>query len=325
LIAGLRTVLTYWYNLATAILVERHIMVTLRSQVYDKLQRLSFRFFDANATGSIINRVTGDSRAVGNFVNNVLLQSVIMVLSLGVYLVCMLTIHAKLTLLCLATTPVMWLVCTIFSRVVQPQYLRNRELVDDMVLNIAESFQGIQTVKGFARERETFDLFQKCNRAVNDQQQSIFWRVSVFIPSIGMLSQINIVVLLAYGGHLVITGELPLGTGMVVFAGVLQQFSAQITNTAQIANTIQQSLTGAQRVFEVLDAPVEIVSPPGAIRIPQAKGEVRFLNSSGRIPARPAISAVSRNASRQRRGSSSAQKSTCPVLKASNITEASRK
>jgi len=280
LIAALRTVLTYWYNLATAILVERHIMVTLRSQVYDKLQRLSFRFFDANATGSIINRVTGDSRAVGNFVNNVLMQSVIMVLSLGVYLVCMLTIHAKLTLLCLATTPLMWLVCTIFSRVVQPQYLRNRELVDDMVLNIAESFQGIQTVKGFARERETFAQFQKCNRAVNDQQQSIFWRVSVFIPSIGMLSQINIVVLLAYGGHLVITGELPLGTGMVVFAGVLQQFSAQITNTAQIANTIQQSLTGAQRVFEVLDAPVEILSPPSAIRVPRARGEVRFENVS---------------------------------------------
>jgi len=174
----------------------------------------------------------------------------------------------------------MWLVCTIFSRVVQPQYLRNRELVDDMVLNIAESFQGIQTVKGFARERETFAQFQKCNRAVNDQQQSIFWRVSVFIPSIGMLSQINIVVLLAYGGHLVITGELPLGTGMVVFAGVLQQFSAQITNTAQIANTIQQSLTGAQRVFEVLDAPVEILSPPSAIRVPRASGEVRFENVS---------------------------------------------
>jgi len=280
LIAGLRAVLTYWYNLAVAILVERHIMVTLRSQVYDKLQRLSFRFFDANATGSIINRVTGDSRAVGNFVNNVLMQSVIMVLSLGVYLAFMLTIHAKLTLACLASTPLLWLAATMFSRVVQPQYLRNRELVDDMVLNIAESFQGIQTVKGFARERETFEKFQASNRAVNDQQQSIFWRVSLFVPSIGMLSQINIVILLAYGGHLVITGELPLGTGMVVFAGVLQQFSAQISNTAQIANTIQQSLTGAQRVFEVLDTPVEIVSMPGAVHIEHAKGAVRFENVS---------------------------------------------
>jgi ATP-binding cassette, subfamily B, bacterial len=134
LIAGLRTALTYWYNIAVAVLVERHLMVDLRSQVYDKLQRLSFRFFDANATGSIINRVTGDSRAVGNFVSNVLMQSVIMLLSLAVYLVFMLKIHVRLALACLATTPLLWLMSTLFSKVVQPAYMRNRELVDDMIL-----------------------------------------------------------------------------------------------------------------------------------------------------------------------------------------------
>ncbi len=289
-LAGARTALTYWYNVASAVLVERHVMVDLRSRVYDKLQRLSFRFFDANATGSIINRVTGDSRAVGNFVSNVLMQSVTIALSLGVYLVWMLSIHPKLALACLATTPVMCGATILFSRVVQPQYLRNRELVDDMILHIAESFLGIQTVKGFARERETFEQFQKRNRAVNDQQQSIFRRVSVFVPGIGMLSQLNMVVLLIYGGHLFMKGELPLGAGLVVIAGLLQQTSAQIFNTAQIANTIQQSLTGARRVFEVLDAPVEIVSPPRAVRIPRAKGHVRFEGVSfGYRPDEPVL------------------------------------
>jgi len=293
-IAGLRAALNYAYNVATAVLVERHLMVTLRAQVYDKLQRLSFRFFDANATGSIINRVTGDSRAVGNFVSNVLMQSVIMVLSLCVYLAFMLTIHVKLTFACLATTPLLWVLSTLFSKIVQPQYMRNRELVDDMILNIAESFQGIQTIKGFAREPETFERFQKLNRAVNDQQQSIFRRVSIFVPSIGMITQINIVVLLAYGGHLVITGELPVGTGLVVFAGLLQQFSAQITNTAQIANTIQQSLTGARRVFEVLDTPVEISSPPDAISVARLKGEVKFESVSfGYRPDEPVLEDIS--------------------------------
>jgi ATP-binding cassette, subfamily B, bacterial len=293
-LACLRTALNYAYNIATAVLVERQIMVTLRSQVYDKLQRLSFRFFDANATGSIINRVTGDSRAVGNFVSNVLMQSVIMVLSLCVYLAFMMTIHVKLTLACLATTPLLWVLSTLFSKIVQPQYMRSRELADDMILNVAESFQGIQTIKGFAREPEAFGSFQMRNRAVNDQQQSIFRRVSIFVPSIGMITQINIVVLLAYGGHLVITGDLPIGTGLVVFAGLLQQFSAQITNTAQIANTIQQSLTGARRVFEVLDTPVEIDSPPDAIRVPRAKGEVRFENVSfDYLPDEPVLEDIS--------------------------------
>jgi ATP-binding cassette subfamily B protein len=279
-LALLRALLTYTYNIAIAVLVERYIVVEMRARVYEKLQRLSFRFYDANETGSIINRVTGDSRAVANFVNNVLMQSIIMVLSLVVYLSYMLTIHAKLTLACLAIVPLLWVIAAAFSRVVQPQYIRNRELVDRMVLHIAETAQGIQTIKGFAREREQFQVFEASNEAVRTQQQNIFWRVSVFVPTIGMLTQISIVVLLAYGGHLVITGELPLGTGMVVFAGLLQQFSGQISNIAQIANTIQQSLTGARRVFEVLDAPVEIVSSLDATPLPRAMGAIRFENVS---------------------------------------------
>jgi ATP-binding cassette subfamily B protein len=280
MLALIRALLTYVYNVAVAVLVERYIVVEMRARVYEKLQRLSFRFYDANETGSIINRVTGDSRAVANFVNNVLIQSVIMVLSLAVYLSYMLTIHAKLTLACLAIIPVLWIIAAGFSRVVQPQYVRNRELVDRMILHIAETGLGMQTIKGFAREKEQFEIFQASNEDVRTQQQNIFWRVSLFVPSIGMLTQVSLVVLLAYGGHLVITGELALGTGMVVFAGLLQQFAAQISNVAQIANTIQQSLVGARRVFEVLDAPVEIVSRPEATPLPRAKGAIRFENVS---------------------------------------------
>jgi len=172
----------------------------------------------------------------------------------------------------------LWVIAASFSRVVQPAYINNRELVDHMILHVAETAQGIQTIKGFAREREQFAAFQASNEAVRNQQQSIFWRVSTFVPSIGLLTQFNIFVLLAYGGHLVIVGELPLGMGMVVFAGLLQQFSGQISNIAQIANTIQQSLAGARRVFEVLDAPVEVLSPQNALRLPRARGAVRFEN-----------------------------------------------
>jgi len=276
LLAGLRALLHFAYSLEAGTLIERHLMVTLRSQVYDKLQRLSFRFFDENASGSIINRVTGDSRQVGNFVSNVLIQGVIMILSLAVYLVYLLGIHVKLTLVCLASTPLLWALSTVFSRVVQPLYLRNRELVDEMILKLTETVQGIQTIKGFAREREQAAVFERSNQAVRQQQQSIFWRVSLFVPTLGFLTQVNIFLLLAYGGHLVIANELPLGTGLVVFAGLLQQFSAQISNFASIANTAQQSLTGARRVFEVLDAPVEIRNAPNAKPLPRARGEIRF-------------------------------------------------
>ena len=77
-----RAVLNYVYAVSVNILVQQKLVVDLRSEVYDKLQRLSFRFFDANTTGSIITRVTSDVQAVRSFVDQVLIQSLIMVISL---------------------------------------------------------------------------------------------------------------------------------------------------------------------------------------------------------------------------------------------------
>jgi ATP-binding cassette subfamily B protein len=87
-------------------------------------------------------------------------------------------------------------------------------------------------------------------------------------------------VLLGYGGWLVIHGELPLGTGLVVFAGLLEQFSGQVNNVATIVNSVQQSLIGARRVFEILDAPVEVKNAPDAVRRPRLEGAVKFENVS---------------------------------------------
>ena len=86
LMALARTVLNYLYSVAVAHLIQAEIVVHLRTQVYDKLQRLSFRFFDANASGTIINRVTGDVQNLRLFVDGVIIQGVILVLSLVVRL-----------------------------------------------------------------------------------------------------------------------------------------------------------------------------------------------------------------------------------------------
>lgn len=268
----LRAFLTYFNTITSTKLAQMQIVADLRARVYDKLQRLSFRFFDANATGAIINRVTGDVQQVRAFVDGVLIQSVTMVLSLTVYLVYMLNLHPLLTVACLGTTPVLWFASTRFSRAVRPLYQRNRELVDAMVHQLAEFIQGIQVIKGFAREPETIAKFQTANRAVRDQQQRIFWMVSSFSPAIGFLTQINIAILLLYGGYLVIHDELPLGTGLVVFAGLLQQFSGQVQNIANINNTVQVSLTSARRVFEILDAPIEVQNPPQPVPLPATTG-----------------------------------------------------
>jgi len=275
-----RAFLNYTYAVSVNRLVQQRLVVDLRGEVYDKLQRLSFRFFDANNTSSIITRVTSDVQSVRMFVDQVLIQSVIMAISLTVYVLYMVTLSPTLTVACLATTPLLWVLSAWHTRKTQPEYAQNRTLVEKMLQVFVESLQGIAVTKAFGREAEDRARFEAANNAVLTQQHVIFWRVSLFSPAIGFLTRINMMVLLGYGGYLVMQGELPLGTGLVVFAGLLEQFSGQVNNVATIVNSVQQSLIGARRVFEILDAPIEVKSAPGAIRRAKLQGDVRFENVS---------------------------------------------
>lgn len=273
--AAIRMVLNYSHGMAVGRL-SNQIVVDLRTLVYAKLQRLSFRFYDANSTGSIINRVTGDVQAVRMFVDGVFIQAFIMLISLGVYFAYMARLHLPLTLACLATTPLLWVLSANFSRAVRPRYARNRELMDALVLDLAENIQGIQTVKGFGLESKVRERFAERNDEVLRQRQTIFRRVSLFGPTVHIMTHLNIAILLGYGGWLVIQGQMPLGTGLVVFAGLLQQFSGQISNLAGLVDNVQQSLAGARRVFEVLDTEVEVSSPAKPVRLGRVRGEIEF-------------------------------------------------
>lgn len=273
------TLLRYVSALAVAELTQR-VVVHLRAAVYDKLQRLSFRFFDSNDSSSIINRVAIDVPTIPMFIEGVILRVILVGLSLGVYLAYMLSVHVPLTLACLAVTPFLWYGAVIFSRCVQPAYVQNAKLMDHMVLSFKENVQGMHVVKGFAREGEQLAQFRRANEEIHQQKRRIFWTISIFQPAMGFLTQLNTLVLLAYGGYLVVRGELLLGAGLYVFSSLLQEFANQVGQITNITNSIQSSLAGAQRVFEVLDAPVEMASPPEAIRLPRAQGAIRFENVS---------------------------------------------
>jgi ABC-type multidrug transport system fused ATPase/permease subunit len=290
--AALRSLIAYAYAVAVGRLLHLKFVPELRTRVFDKLQRLSFRFFDEHASGSIINRVTGDVQAVRSFVDGVVLQGAIMVLSLGVYLVYMLRTHVLLTVLCLSLTPLLWLFTQWFSRWARPAYAQNRELLDRLVLAMTEGIKGVLVIKLFGREEHELRRFRAKNREVYDQQQAIFRRVSRYSPTLNLVSQLNVAILLAYGGSLVVRSTLSLGE-LIVFAGLLQQFGAQVSSMATIVNTLQQSLAGARRVFEVLDAPLEIETPKAPVELERVYGRVRFENVSFRYqPEQEALSGI---------------------------------
>ena len=297
--ALLRSSINFFYTTEANKLVQGQIVVDLRAQVYAKMQRLSFRFFDTNASASIMNRALSDVQSVRLFVDGVVLPCIVLVLTLTVYLAYMLHIHVGLTLACLATTPLLWHLTRRFSRVMQPRYRHVRDLADRIVEVLDEYLNGVSVVKGFGLEQIEVNKFATANRAVRDEQLRIFWITSWFNPAIGILSQINMAVLLGYGGWLVIgydrAPDAAVATGisigqLLVFSGLLQQFSGQVAGIANIANSVQQSLIAAQRVHEVLAAPLEIESQPGAQRLAKPRGAVTFEHVSfGYNPAEPVL------------------------------------
>jgi ATP-binding cassette subfamily B protein len=256
--------------------LSQQILVSLRAGVFDKLQRLNFAFYDAGQSSSIINRASGDVNAVRSFVDGVIVKVLTVSLTLGVYLFYMLRVHVGLTLVCLSTTPLLWLGSLWFSKQVQPMYRRSSELADELIRRLVENVQGVQVIKGFGREREAIAAFEAANADIRQQKRQIFRKVSTFQPIMGGLTQLNLLILLGYGGWLVIRGAVALGSGLFVFANLLQEFANQISQITNIANTIQSSLIGAERVFEVLDAPLAIRSCDDAIPLPRCKGEIAF-------------------------------------------------
>jgi ATP-binding cassette subfamily B protein len=278
--ALIRAALTYAYNMVTARLTQGEIVPALRAQLYAKLQRLSFRFFDVHGSNSIFNRVTGDVQNTRLFVDGVLLQGLNMILTLATYAFFMWRIQPALTLACLSVSLPLWLLAHFYSARLRPGYLRNRELTDNMVLLFSESVRGMQTVKGFAAEAHQVRRFEAANDEVSSQQRIIFWDLSIFTPGTQMLSQLSLVILFAYGGWLYVQGKLPLGGGLVVFAGLLQQFTGQVANISTIANSVQQSLAAARRVYEVLDTPLDVQSRPNAIKPGRLTGQIVFENVS---------------------------------------------
>jgi ATP-binding cassette subfamily B protein len=274
--AALRAWLAYLTAVSTNRLGQGRIVVELRSAIYAKMQRMSFRFFDANATGSLINRVTGDTQSVRLFIDGVVVQALNIILATLFYLVCLVQIHAGLAFACFAFLPLLGLIVVLFSRWLRPDYEEGRKRVDRLVLVFEELARGMGVVKSFGLQAWAEGRFLEANGAVRDQKNNVFRKLTILFPLVSLLNQLSLAVLLGYGGWLAIRGEIPIGTGLILFAGILQQLNAQANAIGTVADSLQQTLTGADRVYEILDAEPGILDHAEAVSLGRAKGEVVF-------------------------------------------------
>lgn len=287
LITGLRTYARYRTRLTSEKLIQR-ITVDLRTSLYDKLQRLGFSWFDTHDSGGLINRVTGDAGSVRLFIEGVVLQLIISVAALTLFLFYMFREHAGLTLAVLIVFPIQAWILVKYSRSIETRLRRNREALDRLIQTLQECIIGVKVVKGFGQEKQVIDRFAERNDDAYDARLSIVKTNSSLLPWITTLGFLQIAILLLYGGHLVnlgpAAGGIALGT-LWVFFSLVRQLAGQVDAIVSSASSIPESLVGAARVFELLDAPIEIAAPPDAYAPTEVRGRIEFDHVSFRYRA----------------------------------------
>ncbi len=278
-------------------------VVDLRRRLYAKLQQLPFAFFDKMDTGQIINRVAGDSQQVRMFIQGVVIRAGIAIVTLGIFLWFMAGQHLWLTLACLSVFPFQVLVMVRVGRITKPKYLEQSRLGDLVVNAFSESIAGVRVIRVFGRHREAAARFRDRAQSAFDQRMTLAWDQVIHTPFIQASNIFAHTVLLGYGGWLVLRGVpdggIALGT-FWVFRGLLERLAAQAEAISSIIAEAPESLAGAERVFALLDRPVEIADRPGAkMPEPDAAADesgagVEFRNVTfGYSPDRPVLHDIS--------------------------------
>lgn len=278
---------------STATLVHGRLAPQLQRRVFAKLQEGCMRFYSKHPSGAMINRATGDIQAVRSFVDLALIEAITLSIMVTIYAIFMFRIHASLAFACLVFVPLMAWGSVVFSRVSRPLFMAYREAFDRMILYLSEAIRGAEVIRGFSVESQAIGRMRKMNTEIWERQKRIFRSISLYAPCINALSHASLFALLVYGGYLVIEGALPLGAGFVVFAGLLQQFANRISNVAQIANAMQESLTGARRLHELLVSEASVRLPSDAVVPRPFVGSVRFERAGvSYTPRRNALSDI---------------------------------
>lgn len=242
-------------------------VVDLRERLYDKLQHLSFGFFDHVDTGQIINRITGDSQKVRSFIQGVLIRGGIALITMIIFLIYMLQEHALLAIACASVLPVQALVMWRFARLTKPKFLAQSRKLDRVVKTLQEAIAGVRVIRIFRRERERTEHFDHRAADARDHRIRIGLDQALHIPVVQSTNILSTAVLLGLGGWLVIQGpaEGGIALGMLwVFRGLLERMSRQAEMVVMLVSETPEALAGAERVFRLIAHEIEIDSPLGA-------------------------------------------------------------
>lgn len=253
------------------------VIVDLRTEVYQQLQRLTMAFYDKRQTGWIMSRVTNDTSFLQHFMVHGVQDIAVQFITLIAIAVILFAMDWQLALLTLLPTPIVAFGTTRFSRRMHKVYHRIWRRVSSMYAMLGDTIPGIRVVKAFTQEDNEVERFIEKNRDVFEENMRAVRVSSWFFPAMGFTTSIGAMVVWGYGGYQVIVNpdRLTLGT-LMAFIGYTWRFYQPIQVLSRLSEQVQGALTAAERLFEILDTQPEVDESREAIVIPEIKGSIEF-------------------------------------------------
>ena len=241
-------------------MLGQRIMFDMRMQVVGHLQRLDLKFYDRNPVGRLMTRVTTDVDVLNELFTSGVVSVFGDLFTLVGIMAVLIWMDWRLALVAFSVLPLIVLITQWFRRNVRESYRTVRTWIARINAYLQERITGMTTVHLFRREARDFAAFDEIDRQHRDANVRSIFFYAVFYPAIELVSAVAVGLILWVGGRWVIADSLTLGS-LVAFVMYAQRFFRPIMDMSEKFNVLQGAMASSERIFGLLDTPVEIATP----------------------------------------------------------------
>ncbi len=254
----------------------RRMEYTLRNMLFEHLQGLSTEFFNYHKTGDLMAHATNDIHAVRMALGPGIVSSVDAIFLTTVIIFMMArTINLRLTLVALLPLPFMLAVTLGFGRVIHRRFRRVQEAFSLLTDRVQENFAGIRVIKGFAREKSEEERFRKVNEHNVERNMNLVRVHALFHPLVGYLGALSFIILLGYGGILVLDGTITIGD-FVAFNSYLGMLTWPVMAIGWVINMLQRGKASMDRLNDIFCQRSDILDPAEEGALSEIQGNIEF-------------------------------------------------